>query len=93
MFKTMKRIIEVFTAGCPACEPVVEMVHDLSNANDEVTIYNLATQCETKECVAKMEEYDIKRVPSVAVNGSLLNCCQNIEITKADLVNAGIGQN
>jgi len=38
-----------------------------------------------------MEEYGVKRLPAIAVNGKLLSCCTNIEITKDDLVNAGIG--
>ncbi|BAO55246.1 hypothetical protein NMS_1237 [Nonlabens marinus S1-08] len=38
-----------------------------------------------------MKEYGVKRVPAIAVNGKLLDCCTNIEITKDDLTNAGIG--
>ena len=38
-----------------------------------------------------MKEYGVKRVPAIAVNGKLLDCCTNIAITKDDLTNAGIG--
>jgi len=87
----MKREIEIFTAGCPVCEPVVHLVKDTAGEDCEITIHNLAEQCDRKICVTKMEEYGVKRLPAIAVNGKLLSCCTNIEITKDDLVIAGIG--
>ncbi len=86
-----KRRIEVFTAGCPVCNPVVDLVKSLAIEDDnEVTIYDLVKQCETKECISKVEEYGIKRLPAVAIDGQLLGCCKNNGITKEDLINAGI---
>ena len=88
----MKKQIEIFTAGCPVCEPVVALVKETACQNCEITIHNLSDQCESKICISKMEEYKVKRLPAIAVDGKLLGCCKNIEITKEDLVNAGIGQ-
>ncbi len=86
-----KRRIEVFTAGCPVCNPVVDLVTSLANEQyNEVIIYDLVKQCETKECVSKVAEYGIKRLPAIAVDGQLLSCCKNNGITKEDLINAGI---
>ncbi len=87
----MKQQIEIFTAGCPVCEPVVALVKENACRNCEITIYNLSEQCESKIYVTKMEEYGVKRLPAIAINGKLIDCCKNIEITKSDLVNAGIG--
>jgi len=87
----MKKQIEIFTAGCPVCEPVVQLVKDTAGTDCEITIHNLSEQCESKICVTKMKEYAVKRLPAVAVDGKLLDCCKNIEITKEDLINAGIG--
>lgn len=87
----MKKQIEVFTAGCPVCEPVVQLIKDTAGKDCEITIHNLSEQCESKICVTKMEEYGVKRLPAIAVDGKLLGCCKNIDITKTDLVNAGIG--
>ncbi len=39
---------------------------------------------------SKVEEYGIKRLPAVAIDGQLLGCCKNNGITKEDLMNAGI---
>ena len=86
-----KKQIEIFTAGCPVCEPVVALVKETACENCEITIHNLAKQCESKICVSKMEKYGVKRLPAVVVDGNLLACCKNIEITKADLLSAGIG--
>ncbi len=88
-----QRKIEIFTAGCPLCEPVVEVVRSLASEYDnEVVVYDLVKQCETKECLSKVEQYGVKRLPAVAVNGELINCCKNNGITKQDLINAGIGK-
>lgn len=87
----MKRTIEIFTAGCPVCNPVVQMVKETACDNCEITIYDLVKQCEEKTCTDKMRAYGINRVPSIVVNGKLLDCCDR-SITKQDLKNAGIGQ-
>ncbi len=87
----MKRQIEIFTAGCPVCEPVVQLVKETAGENCEITIHNLSERCESKICLTKMEEYGVKRLPAIAVDGKLLGCCKNIEIKKEDLINAGIG--
>jgi len=88
-----KRQIEIFTAGCPVCEPVVQLVEDTVCENCEITIHNVKEQCESKICLTKMKEYGVKRLPAVAVDGKLLGCCENMEITKNNLLNAGIGSN
>ncbi len=89
----MKRQVEIFTAGCPVCEPIVASVKEATCENCEIIIHNVSEQCESEICISKMEKYQVKRLPAVAVNGELIDCCKNVEITKDDLVNAGIGVN
>ncbi len=86
----MKKQIEVFTAGSPVCEPVVRLVKETACDNCEITIYNIVEQCDC-DCVSKINDYGIKRLPAIAVDGKLLDCCKNIEITKDDLIKEGIG--
>ena len=88
----MKRQIEIFTANCPVCDPVVQMVKELTCDNCEITTYDVVKQCDDKSCLSKLGEYGVKRLPAVAVNGKLLDCCQNNAITKEDLVAAGVGK-
>ena len=87
-----KRKIELFTAGCTVCEPVVEMVKAMACSSCEVVIYNIAQPCDTNECLEKVKAYGIKALPAIAVNGKLLNCCQNKGISVDELKKAGIGQ-
>ncbi len=83
----MKTQVEIFTAGCPICEPVVQLVKNTAGTHCDITIHNLTE--EPNDAVYK--KYNIKKLPAVAVDGKLLDCCKNIEITKKDLINAGIG--
>jgi hypothetical protein len=88
-----KKKVEVFTSGCPVCSPVVEMVQSLACNDCEVTVYDVAEQCDSKECSTKVNEYGIKTLPAVAVDGALLSCCQGEGITREALEGAGIGAN
>ena len=82
-----KRQVEVFTAGCPVCEPTVQLVRDMVCSNCEVTVYDLR-----KEGAEKIEEYQIKTVPAVVVDGRLAACCQSSGPNEEQLRAAGIGQ-
>ncbi|MEQ8551635.1 MAG: glutaredoxin, partial [Cyclobacteriaceae bacterium] len=73
-------------------DPVVQMVKELACDQCEITIYDLIKLCDDKVCLSKLEEYQIKKVPAIAVNGKLLNCCQDQNISKEELIKAGIGQ-
>lgn len=88
-----KRIVEVFTAGCPLCDETVKLVRELACSNCDVQVWDLRTGCATDECREKATQYGIHRVPAVVVNGQLAECCQNQQsISKAQLIAAGIGQ-
>ena len=88
----MKRTVEVFTSGCPVCEPVVKMVNDLACESCDVQIYNLVELCDDEVCLNKVKNYGVQRIPAVAVNGKLLDCCRDLSITKDALIQAGVGQ-
>ena len=88
----MKRQVEIFTANCPVCDPVLSMVKDLACDQCEITVYDLVKQSKDKTCLSKLESYGIKKIPAIAVNGSLLSCCKSQGVTKEELIKAGIGQ-
>ncbi len=87
-----KRKIELFTAGCTVCEPVVEIVKAMACSSCEVIIYNIAQPCDTKECLEKVKAYGVKALPAIAVDGKLLSRYQNKGISVDELKKAGIGQ-
>lgn len=86
----MTRKVEVFTAGCPLCDETVKMVQDLACESCEISIYNL--QSKTPEYLEKAKSHGVNSVPTVVVNGKVLDCCKRGRITREDLETAGIGQ-
>ncbi len=81
-----KRKVEVFVAGCPLCDETVRLVKELSCPSCDLTVYNLQ-----KEGMDKAKEYGVNSVPTVVVNGKILDCCLREKPTAADLKAAGIG--
>ena len=88
---SIKRRVEVFTAGCPICEETVSLVRSMACPSCEVQVYDLREGCATNECREKATRYGITAVPAVAVNGVLLDCCRRGPIDAASLRAAGIG--
>jgi len=87
-----KRIVEVFTAGCPLCDETVKLVKELVCPNCELQVYDLREGCVTNEYRERVAQYGINRVPAVVVNGKLAECCQNQQpVSRESLVAAGIG--
>lgn len=86
-----KRKVEVFTAGCSVCEPVVDLVKKTACPSCEVIVYDLNKGCETNECLDKAKQYGIRRLPSIVVNGNLLECCKTEAVTEEALRAAGVG--
>ncbi|GAA0463513.1 thioredoxin family protein [Alkalibacillus silvisoli] len=74
-----KKLVEVFTSGCPICEKTVKQVKDLTqySSDHEVVVYDLNEKCKTNECEDKAKEYGVQSVPAVAIDGKLANCCSN----------------
>ena len=82
-----KRQVEVFTAGCPVCEPAVQLVNELACPDCEVTVHDLRGSG-----AEKARDYGITTVPAVVVDGRIAQCCENTGPSPAELVAAGIGQ-
>lgn len=72
-----KRLVEVFTAGCPLCNETVKLVREWACENCKIQVYDLRERCTTNECREKVAQYGIHRVPAVVVNGFLTDGCQN----------------
>jgi hypothetical protein len=87
-----KRSVEVFTSGCYLCDDAVKLVKDTACPNCEVTVYNLADPCESKECIDKAKKYGVNAVPAVVVDGTIVDCCNRGKVSTKALVAAGVGQ-
>lgn len=66
-----KRKIEVFTAGCPACEETIALIRQVACESCDVTIHDM----HQKEVASRARELGIRSVPAVVINGKLADCC------------------
>lgn len=82
-----KRRVEVFNAGCPVCEPAVQLAQDLACPDCEVSVYNLQEKGQDKA-----RQYGLNTVPAVVVNGEIASWCDNRGPTRQELSAAGIGE-
>jgi len=82
-----KRKIEVFSAGCSACEEAVTLIKRLACASCGVEVLDMRDSA----AVVRAQRYGIKRVPAIVVDGRLAECCSGNGINEASLRAAGIG--
>lgn len=83
-----KRKVEVFSAGCPACEEAVQMVHSIACPSCEVSVLDMRDS----SVANRAKTLGIRSVPAVRVNGILVDCCTGQGPDKTILRAAGIGQ-
>ena len=83
-----KRKIEVFSAGCPACESTIRLVQRIACPSCEVSVLDMS-----KPAVAsRARRLGIRSVPAVVINGKLADCCAGRGPQEALLRAAGLGQ-
>ncbi len=82
-----KRQIEVFSAGCSACEEAQAMVRRLACPSCEVTVHDMHNPA----VAAQAKAYGIHAVPAVVIDGQLAACCTGFGPVEATLKAAGIG--
>jgi glutaredoxin len=81
------RKVEVFSAGCPACEEAIQLVKLIACPSCEVEVLDM----HKPDVAAKAKEYGVKSVPAVAVNGQLASCCAGRGVDEGTLRSAGLG--
>ena len=82
-----KRKIEVFSAGCPACEDVVALVNKIACPSCEVKILDMRQP----RVAARAKRHGIRSVPAVVIDGKLARCCAGRGVQEASLRAAGLG--
>jgi glutaredoxin 3 len=83
-----QRKIEVFSAGCPACQAAVDLVNAAACPSCEVTVLDMNDIAVAR----RARELGVRSVPAVAINGQLASCCTGGGIKEAELRAAGLGQ-
>lgn len=82
-----KRKIEIFSAGCPACEETIQMVKSIACPSCDVQILDM----KQPDVAAKAKQYGVKSVPAIVIDGKLADCCTGRGVDEATLKAAGIG--
>lgn len=83
-----KRKIEVFSAGCSACEDTVKLLNDIACDSCEIIVLDMHDH----KVAARAKSLGVKSVPAVAVDGKLAGCCAGRGPDTRTLRDAGVGQ-
>lgn len=83
-----KRKIEVFSAGCPACQETIDLVNSVACPACDVSILDM----NNAEIAARAKSIGIQTVPAVVIDGKLASCCTNSGPQESALKAAGLGQ-
>lgn len=84
---TNKRQIEIFSAGCSACDDVVALVNSIACPSCEVIIRDMHDATVAK----RAGQLGIRSVPAVVVDGKLADCCAGRGVDADALRAAGVG--
>ncbi len=82
-----KRKIEIFSAGCPACDETVQLVNSIACSSCDVQVLDMRQA----DVAARAKEYGVRSVPAVVIDGKLSECCTNRGIDAETLKAAGVG--
>jgi glutaredoxin 3 len=83
-----KRTVEIFSAGCPACEDIITLVNRVACPSCAVTVLDM----HNPDVVSRAKRLGIRSVPTVVINGQLAECCAGRGPDEATLRAAGLGQ-
>jgi len=83
-----KRTIEIFSAGCSACQETVELVNRIACPSCDVTVLDM----HNPDVARRAKSLGVRSVPAVVMNGTLADCCAGRGVDEATLRAAGLGQ-
>lgn len=85
---TTKRKIEIYSAGCPACQDTIDLVNRIACPACEIRVLDM----NDKRVSRRAKTLGIHRVPAVVVDGVPADCCAVSAPDEKSLRAAGIGQ-
>ena len=81
------RKVEIFSAGCPACQETIDLVKKIACPSCDVSILNMNDD----DISQRAKTLGIHRVPAVVIDGKLADCCSVSAPDEQSLRTAGIG--
>jgi hypothetical protein len=82
-----KRKIEVYSAGCPACQDTIAMVKRAACPSCDVSVLDM----NDPNVASRARSLGIRSVPAVVIDGKLADCCTGRGPDEATLRAAGLG--
>jgi glutaredoxin 3 len=82
------RQIEIFSAGCPACEETIQLVNRAACPSCNVSILDMRDP----QVASRAKSLGVRSVPAVVIDGTLADCCAGRGPDEQTLRAAGIGQ-
>jgi glutaredoxin 3 len=67
----MKRVIEIFSAGCPLCRDAIGRVNRLAGSEYDVRLRDM----QEGDTLARAKDLGIRSVPAIVVDGTVAACC------------------
>lgn len=83
-----KRKVEIFSAGCPACDETVKLVKSIACPSCDVAVLDM----HDPNVASRAKSLGVQSVPAVVINGNLADCCSGQGPDEASLKSAGLGQ-
>lgn len=83
-----KRKIEVFSAGCPACQETIDLVNQVACPSCEVSVLDM----QDASVASRARALGVRSIPAVVIDGKLADCCAGRGPAEATLRAAGLGQ-
>jgi hypothetical protein len=83
-----KRMVEIFSAGCPACDEAIKLVQSIACPSCEVAVLDM----HDPQVAGRAKSLGVQRVPAVVVSGQLADCCRGPKLDETALRAAGVGQ-
>lgn len=88
MIMADRRKIEVFSAGCAACDETIALVNSVACPSCEITVLDM-TQA---DAARRAKSLGIHSVPAVVIDGKLADCCAGRGPDMNVLRAAGLGR-
>lgn len=83
-----KRQIEIFSAGCAACQDAIDLVHSIACPSCEVSVLDMQDGAVAK----RAQTLGVNTLPAVVIDGQLAECCAGRGVDADTLRRAGVGQ-
>lgn len=82
-----KRKIEIFSAGCQACQDTIKLVEQLACESCDVQVLDMRQD----DVAARAKQYGVQSVPAIVIDGKLADCCAGRGVDEASLRAGGVG--